>query len=71
MIVDFERLTSLAILLLSLYLFSALIKCIDGFIISGVTQKVTYNMKNKFHKKIKLPLKYYDSILMVRFYPYH
>ncbi len=49
-------------LLIGLYLVSALFSYLQGWIMSGVTQKITYDFRKKILEKIyKLPIKYFDN----------
>lgn len=60
--INFEKIAGILLTLLGLYLISMLFSYIQGFIMTGVGQKITYTLReqisNKFHK---LPLKYYES----------
>lgn len=48
--------------LLTLYLISALFSLIQGFTMTGVSQKLTYTLRNDLAKKInKLPMSYFDK----------
>lgn len=60
---DNDYLTKIAITLIFLYILSESFSYIQGYIMSGVAQKVTYNLRRQISLKIsKLPLKYYDSV---------
>jgi ATP-binding cassette subfamily B multidrug efflux pump len=49
-------------LLIGLYVLSALFSYIQGWIMSGVSQKVTFNLRRDISEKInKLPLRYFDN----------
>ena len=49
-------------LLIGLYLVSALFSYLQGWIMSGVTQRITYDFRKKILEKIyKLPIKYFDN----------
>jgi ATP-binding cassette, subfamily B, multidrug efflux pump len=61
--IDFEYIGNIIMLLMGLYVLSALFSYIQGFIVSGIAQKVSYNLRKEISIKInKLPLKYFDSI---------
>jgi ATP-binding cassette subfamily B multidrug efflux pump len=61
--IDFGRIGNILITLAGLYVLSTLFSYIQGFIISGVAQKVAYNLRREMSAKINaLPLKYFDSI---------
>ena len=60
--IDFEKIAGILLTLLVLYIISALFSYIQGFIMSGVTQKMTYKMRQELSVKIgKLPMKYFDK----------
>ena len=60
--IDFEKIAQIAITLLSLYIISALFSFIQGFTMTGISQKLTYKLRNDIAKKInKLPMKYFDK----------
>lgn len=60
--INFEKLGKILLFLIGLYLLSALFNFIQGYIMSGVTQKFSYDLRDKISKKInKLPMKYFDK----------
>jgi ATP-binding cassette subfamily B protein len=60
--IDFGAIGQLALLLVGLYLLSALFSYIQGWIMSGVSQKVTFNLRRDISLKINsLPLRYFDN----------
>ena len=60
--IDFNKIASILILLLILYLVSSLFSYIQGFIMTGITQKYTYNLRKKVVDKInRLPISYFDK----------
>ena len=60
--VDFDALVSIITFLGVLYVSSFVFMSFQGVIIAGVSQKVSYNLRNKFYDKInRMPLKYFDS----------
>lgn len=60
---DHSYITKTAITLIFLYVFSEFFLYIQGYIMSGVAQKVTYNLRRQISLKMsRLPLKYYDSV---------
>lgn len=60
--IDFDYIFRTVILLLGLYILSATFSIIQGFIISGVAQKVSYKMRRSIAEKInQMPLKYFDT----------
>lgn len=61
--IDFEYIGKIIVLLAVLYFISALFSFIQGYIMSGVAQKISYNLRRDISLKInKLPLKYFDKI---------
>lgn len=61
--IDFSYIGDIILTLIGLYLLSALFSYIQGFIVTGVSQKVSYKLRKEISQKInRLPLKYFDSI---------
>lgn len=60
--IDFTPLANTALLLLGLYLLSALFSYIQSWIMTNISQKTTYNLRKALSEKInRMPLKYFDS----------
>lgn len=60
--IDFEYIGNIIALLVGLYLISALFSYIQGWIMSGVSMKVTYQFRKDIAEKInRMPLKYFDG----------
>ncbi|WP_461205448.1 ABC transporter ATP-binding protein [Clostridium sp. DL1XJH146] len=60
--VDFSYIGGIMLTLVALYGLSTLFSYIQGFIMSGVAMKVTYNMRKDISQKINnMPLNYYDT----------
>lgn len=60
--IDFDAIGSILITLIVLYGVSALLSYLQGFLMTGVAMKISYNMRNDISKKInRMPLKYYDD----------
>lgn len=60
--INFDEIGKIIAILIGLYILSATFGYIQNWIMSGVTQKITFNLRKDISKKInKLPLKYYDS----------
>lgn len=60
--IDFGKIGQIAFVLLILYIISAIFSFIQGFTMTGVSQKLTYQLRNDIAKKInKLPMKYFDT----------
>ncbi|MBR2743009.1 MAG: ABC transporter ATP-binding protein [Clostridia bacterium] len=59
--IDFEAIIKTAVLLIGIYLLSALFLYLQGFVMSSVSMKVTYNLRRDISDKIsRLPLSYFD-----------
>lgn len=60
--IDFGKITQILLFTLGLYACSALFSFIQGMIMTGVSNDVTYSLRTDISKKInRLPLKYYES----------
>ncbi len=60
--IDFGKIARILLTLLGLYIVSALFSFIQGFTMTGVSQKITYKLRNDIAKKInKLPMNYFDK----------
>ena len=60
--IDFDYIGHIIILLIGLYLLSAIFAYIQQYIMAGVAQKTVYNLRNEVEEKLnRLPLKYFDS----------
>ncbi|HEK4687114.1 TPA: ABC transporter ATP-binding protein [Clostridioides difficile] len=60
--IDFNAIGKILTFLLFLYLISALFSFIQGFIMSGISQKVSYNLRKEISAKLdRLPMKYFDT----------
>lgn len=61
--IDFGKIAGILIGLLCLYLLSALFSFIQGYIMTGISQKMTYRMRREISEKIqRLPMNYYDKM---------
>lgn len=59
--IDFGKIANILLWLVGLYLISAIFSYFQGFVMSGVTAKITYKMRNELNEKThRLPLGYYD-----------
>lgn len=59
---DFDYIGNTLLILLGLYVISALFSYVQGFIMSGISQKVSYNLRKEISEKInRMPLKYFDK----------
>ncbi|MGL5749630.1 MAG: ABC transporter ATP-binding protein [Paraclostridium sp.] len=60
--IDFEYIGNILFGLLILYIISALFSYAQGFIMSSISQKVSYNLRKEISQKINhIPLKYFDK----------
>ncbi len=60
--IDFGRIGTILLIVLGLYLCSALFSFIQGWIMTGVTQKVCYQLRKEISEKInRMPMKYFES----------
>jgi len=60
--IDFARIGTILLFVLGLYLMSALFSFIQGWIMTGVTQKVCYQLRKEISEKInRMPMKYFES----------
>lgn len=60
--IDFTKITTMLLCLLILYLISALFTYIQGFIMTGISQKTTYKLRKEISEKVnKLPISYFDK----------
>ena len=61
--IDFGRIGRILVFLLGLYVCSALFSFIQGYLMTGVSQKMTYRMRREISEKIqRLPMDYFDKI---------
>ncbi|MEG0994619.1 MAG: ABC transporter ATP-binding protein [Bacilli bacterium] len=59
---NFDKILEIILFLVAVYALSALLNYIQSFMITNISQKVTYTIRNKVFNKIeKIPLKYYDT----------
>ena len=60
--IDFPYIGKILLLLLGLYLISALFSFIQGWIMTGMSQKICYDFRRRISEKInRLPLSYFES----------
>ena len=60
--IDFDAIRKILISLIILYVVSAIFSFIQGYVMSGISQKVAYNLRDELVKKInRLPMKYFDT----------
>ncbi|MDP4147117.1 MAG: ABC transporter ATP-binding protein [Bacillota bacterium] len=60
--IDFTYIRNIIFILIALYVLSALFSYIQGWIMSSVSMKVSYNMRKELSEKInRMPLRYFDG----------
>ena len=60
--IDFDRILQILLFTLALYLASAAFTFVQGWIMTGVTQKICYRMRKEISEKInRMPMKYFES----------
>jgi ATP-binding cassette subfamily B protein len=60
--IDFAYIGNIALILIGLYVLSALCAYLQGYIMAGISMKVTYELRRSISEKInRLPLKYFDT----------
>ena len=60
--IDFHKIGVILLILLGLYCVSALFSFIQGFIMSGISQKLSFRMRKEISEKInRMPLAYFES----------
>ncbi|MDE7436368.1 MAG: ABC transporter ATP-binding protein/permease [Lachnospiraceae bacterium] len=60
--IDFSYIGAILLWTLGLYLFSSLLNFIQGWIMSGITQKLCYRMRREISEKInRMPMSYFES----------
>ena len=60
--IDFDAIKRILISLIILYVISTVFSFVQGFVMSGISQKVAYNLRDELVKKLnRLPMKYFDT----------
>ncbi|MEI6266386.1 MAG: ABC transporter ATP-binding protein [bacterium] len=60
--INFKKIADIATFLICLYLLSALFSFIQGWIMTNITQKITYQFRKDISDKInRMPLRYFDT----------
>lgn len=60
--IDFGKITQILLFLMGLYVCSSLFSFVQGYIMSGISNDVTYSLRKDISEKItKLPLNYFES----------
>ena len=59
---DFEKIATILLTALALYVTSALCSLVQGFLMTGVSQKTTYQLRKEISQKInRMPMNYFDT----------
>ena len=60
--IDFDKIGKILLILLTMYLVSAVFSFIQGWIMTGVTQKLWFRFRKEISEKIdRMPMKYFES----------
>lgn len=60
--IDFGKIGAILLFVLGLYLLSAIFSFVQGWIMTGITQKVCYQLRKEISEKInRMPMKYFES----------
>ena len=60
--IDFDKIAKILLLTLALYLVSSLLSFFQGWVMTGITQKVCYRMRKEISEKInRMPMSYFES----------
>lgn len=60
--VDFDKIAQILLTVMGMYVFSGSFMLVQGWLMSGVSQKMTYRMRKDISEKIhRIPMKYYES----------
>ena len=65
--IDFQKIGMILLLVLVLYLCSALFSFIQGWIMTGITQKVCYRLRKEISEKVnRMPMSILKAVLMAK-----
>lgn len=60
--IDFDGIARILILLVAMYGISWLLSVVQGFLMTGVSQKTSYRLRNELSEKInRMPMKYFET----------
>lgn len=60
--IDFNKIGQISLILVILYFISLIFSFIQGYIMSGISNKVSYKLRKELSEKVnRLPMKYFDS----------
>lgn len=61
--IDFDKIAKILIWLLCLYVISAVFSFIQGYIMTGISQKMTFRLRKELSEKInRMPMNYFDKM---------
>lgn len=61
--IDFDKIARILITVLCLYVVSALFSFIQGYIMTGISQKMTFRLRKELSEKInRMPMNYFDKM---------
>ncbi len=60
--INYDKIADILVMLIILYVISAIFNFIQGFLMTNIAQKITYKMRKDISEKInKLPMNYFDT----------
>ncbi len=60
--IDFKAIGKILLFVMALYAVSALFSFVQGYIMTGITQKITYRMRREISEKInRMPMKFFEQ----------
>lgn len=60
--IDFAKIGGILLVLLGLYVFSSVLNLVQGFIMTGISQKLCYRFREEISQKMnRMPMKYFES----------
>ena len=60
--IDFAKIGQILLILLGIYVCSAIFSFVQGWIMTGISQKMTFRMRREISEKInRMPMKYFES----------
>lgn len=60
--IDFDALLDIIVFLCAIYAASSLLSFLQGYVMSGVSQRITYRLRKEISEKMdRMPLKYFDT----------
>ncbi|MCR5652383.1 MAG: ABC transporter ATP-binding protein/permease [Ruminococcus sp.] len=61
-VIDMDAIANILLIAVSLYVISAVFMFVQGWLMTGITQKICYRMRREISEKInRMPLKYFES----------